>query len=145
MPVDPDADAPGPPGASPPVRGVLRVLAGGAVGPALRQLLAPAGPDLGGVPVAVLSVNVAGAFALGLITAALAARGPDVGRRRDLRLLVGTGCCGGFTTYSALAVGVATLAAAGRAGSAIAYLTATVVLGGLATWGGALLGAGTRR
>ncbi len=37
---------------------------------------------------------------LGALLESLARRGPDEGRRRAIRLLVGTGGLGGFTTYS---------------------------------------------
>jgi CrcB protein len=79
-------------------------------------------------------VNVAGAFALGLLLAALARRGPDRGRRRMLRLLLGTGLLGGFTTYSTLAVDTAGLLGAGGlvAGGGSALLTVVAGLGGAA-------------
>ena len=48
-------------------------------------------------------INTAGSFLLGLLLA-LATAVPT-GRGRKLRLLLGTGFLGGFTTYSALAVG----------------------------------------
>lgn len=47
---------------------------------------------------------MSGAFCLGLVLTILARLGPDEGRRRDLRLTLGTGLLGGFTTYSLLAV-----------------------------------------
>ena len=105
------------------------VFLGGAVGTAARATVSAAAPPLGGVPVAVLAVNVGGAFLLGLLLASLHRRGPDEGARRDLRLLLGTGVLGGFTTYSALAVDTAALVADGRAGVALLYAGGTLVLG----------------
>ncbi|WP_371740714.1 CrcB family protein, partial [Frigoribacterium sp. CFBP 13712] len=81
------------------------VALGGTIGTGLREALAlsfPAAP--GSIPVTILLINVVGAFALGLLLESLMRRGPDAGRRRDLRLFIGTGVLGGFTTYSALAV-----------------------------------------
>lgn len=83
------------------------VVAGGVVGTAARlglglALPAPAGSGLGAVPWATLIANVAGAFLLGV----LAARLPG---SHAVRVLLGTGALGGFTTYSAFAVGTVTL------------------------------------
>jgi CrcB protein len=70
----------------------------------------------------------------------LASRGPDDGRRRRLRLLLGTGVLGGFTTYSALATETGLLLTDGRAGAALLYALGTVIVGALASWAG--IGAG---
>ena len=105
------------------------VFLGGAAGTALRAAASEVGPPLRGVPVTVLVVNVVGAFLLGLLLQRLHRAGPDDGRRRDLRLLLGTGLLGGFTTYSALAADTAALLSGGRAGSAVLYAGGTLVLG----------------
>lgn len=81
------------------------VFTGGAVGTLARALLESAfgaGPEA--FPWATFAINVSGAFCLGLVLTILARLGPDEGRRRDLRLTLGTGLLGGFTTYSLLAV-----------------------------------------
>ena len=121
------------------------VAAGGAVGTAAREGLSLIVPPFGDLPVAILGINVVGAFLLGLILDALARRGPDEGGRRVLRLLLGTGFCGGFTTYSSLATATAVLLATGETGTGVLYATATVLLGGLASWAGIACGALTRR
>lgn len=56
--------------------------------------------------------------------------------RRRIRILVGTGFMGGFTTFSALATDTAGLLGEGRIGAGLAYGLATVIIGGLATWAG---------
>lgn len=121
------------------------VLGGGAVGTAAREALSLAVPRIDGIPVAILGVNLVGAFLLGLLLEALVHRGPDHGRRRIVRLLLGTGVMGGFTTYSALAADTALLMVDGSAVSAALYGLATVLLGALATWLGIVLAAGSRR
>ncbi|MFI8632733.1 fluoride efflux transporter FluC [Microbacterium sp. NPDC077663] len=123
---------------------IALVLVGGTVGTAAREALSLAIPPLGGIPVAIFAINVVGAFFLGVLLEALANRGPDVGRRRTLRLLLGTGFAGGFTTYSALAVDTGLLLTGGDALGGILYGLGTVAVGALATVGGITL-AGTRR
>lgn len=105
---------------------------GGAVGTLARYLLGGALPW--GSSMGILAINVAGSFALGLLVSALAGRAPR------LQLLLGTGFCGGFTTYSALAVGVAELARLGSAGGALALALGTVVAAALATVAGVWIG-----
>jgi CrcB protein len=105
------------------------VAVGGLAGTAARYLMTLLGPDREGWPLATMSVNLLGAFVLGLVLEALARRGPDAGVRRRIRLLVGTGFCGAFTTYSALAVEVDRLVRSGQPATAIAYALTTVVVG----------------
>jgi CrcB protein len=123
------------------------VAAGGAVGTALRAGIGLLAHPVSGFPIAIFGVNIIGAFALGVLLQALAVRGPDTGRRRTLRLLLGTGVLGGFTTYSALSSDSAVLLTTGGFGLALAYGFATVLLGTLASWAGIALGtiAGARR
>jgi CrcB protein len=121
------------------------VAAGGAVGTALREAIALLIAPVGGVDVAVLGINIVGAFALGVLLEYLARRGPDEGGWRTARLLLGTGLLGGFTTYSALAADTSLLFAADRAGLALAYGVGSVLLGGLAAWAGIALSAAAGR
>jgi CrcB protein len=109
------------------------VTAGGTVGTAAREALNLSFPAIIGVPWIILVINVVGAFILGLLLESLTRRGPDDGRRRLLRLAIGTGVLGGFTTYSSLAAGTAVLLQADRVGVAVGYALATVVLGAFGT------------
>jgi CrcB protein len=120
---------------------VLLVVAGGAVGTTLRVLVTLAVPPAGSFDTAIFAINVVGAFVLGLLLERLLRAGPDDGRRRLLRLGVGTGVLGGFTTYSSLATETATLGAAGDGATAALYGLASVLLGVLAAAAGIALGA----
>jgi CrcB protein len=121
------------------------VAVGGTIGTALRQGLLLLAPDLDAFPLTTFGINLAGAFALGLLLEVLVRSGPDVGRRRGIRLLVGTGALGGFTTYSALATATAVLAVTGLAGWAVAYALGTVVLGAALSVAGIALGGAIAR
>lgn len=124
---------------------VAVVFVGGTVGTAARQLLALAVPPVAGVAVATVGINVLGAFLLGLLLGTLARGGPDVGRRRDLRLLLGTGMLGGFTTYSALATDTGLLLADNRPGTALLYALGTLIEGAGAAGAGLATGGRARR
>ena len=104
---------------------------GGALGTAVRFLVNEGLPPVADVPVGILAVNVVGAFVLGLLLERLLRDGPDTGRRRDLRLLLGTGFLGGFTTYSTLATDTVALLA-DHALRAAAYALGTLLLGAVA-------------
>ncbi|MGW9021764.1 CrcB family protein [Leucobacter chromiiresistens] len=119
------------------------VVLGGAVGSLGRAAVsaALAAPTDGrGLPFATLLVNVTGAFALGLLVEVIAHRS-DPARRR-IRLLLGTGLLGGFTTYSLLAGELAESLLAGRYALAAVYAAATLLGGALASWLGLLAGRG---
>lgn len=109
---------------------------GGSLGTAAREAVGLVVADRAGIPVAILGINLLGAFCLGLLLSGLSRLGPDAGLRRTVRILVGTGFMGGFTTYSALATDTASLLGDDRIGAGLAYGLGTVVIGGLATWAG---------
>lgn len=123
---------------------VLSVAAGGALGSLARYGLSHALSARGGWPVGTLVENVAGAFLLGLLLQWLLLAGHETPRRRWLRLTLGTGVLGGFTTYSAVALDLHGLLAAGRTGLAAVYAAVTVLGGAAACLGGMAL-AGTLR
>ena len=84
------------------MRAAALVFVGGALGSLARYVLALAVPGMG----ATWTVNLVGSFALGLLLGMPAARVPDA---HSLRLLIGTGFLGGFTTYSAFVHDVVSL------------------------------------
>ena len=109
---------------------LLQVAVGGAAGAAARRLVAEPPPP-GSFPVATLTINVAGAGLLGYLVGRVPVRGP---RSEAVRLLLGTGFLGGFTTFSAFAVELAS-------GAPPAYAVVSVVAGVAAAVAGLALGA----
>lgn len=141
--IDPDALGSRAPHLSPALVGVVAL--GGAVGTGARYLAVVLIPRVGGWPWPTYAVNLVGAFVLGWLLEALVRRGPDHGHRRVVRLLVGTGFCGGFTTYSSFAVDIDTLLRGGSVAIALAYAVSTVVVGFLLSALGIWVGARTTR
>lgn len=105
------------------MREVLAVLAGGLAGTGLRLGLDSLLPHEG-FALSTLLINTIGAFALGMLVARLWDRAPSW-----LRAGLGAGLLGSFTTFSALAVALVSLSAAGEWMLALAYLAATMLLG----------------
>ncbi|AXT84406.1 camphor resistance protein CrcB [Aeromicrobium sp. A1-2] len=116
------------------------VAVGGAVGTLGRFGIAEALDADRLFPLATFVVNVVGSFALGALLAVLIVHDHSA-RANRLRLLLGTGLLGGFTTYSALAVETDTLLRGDHVALGLAYAVGTVVAGLLA----ALLGIVTAR
>jgi CrcB protein len=104
------------------------VAAGGAVGTSARYLITQAAPPAA-QPWSVLTINIVGALLLGILLEALARRGPDRGRLRTYRLLLGTGLLGGLTTYSTLAVDLMRFLQTGSVNAAIGYGLSSLLLG----------------
>lgn len=124
---------------------IALVAAGGAIGTVIRELLTLSIPSVGQLPVTTFGINVIGAFALGFLLDALVRRGPDEGGRRTLRLLLGTGMLGGFTTYSALATDTGILLVDGAVTLAVGYALGTLVLGAIATISGIAIASALHR
>lgn len=118
------------------LRGTLYVAAGGTAGTLSRYLLHGQIGSVAGLPAGIFVINISGAFLLGVLIGALARSGPDRGHQRDLRLLLGTGLLGGYTTYSLLATDAAQLLLDQRVAAGVGYGLGTVVAGGLASWVG---------
>ena len=112
------------------------VLLGGLLGTPARYAVTLGVPTRSGHwPTATFVVNLVGAFALGFLVAAL---GDDPARR--LRLLIGTGFLGAFTTYSTLALDTDLLLRDHHSGLALGYALATLALGLCATVAGTVTG-----
>jgi CrcB protein len=85
-------------------------------------------------PVGTVVVNVTGSFVLGLVTGlALAHVVPE-----ELRLVFGTGFCGGYTTFSTASFETVRLVEQRRVGAAllngVGTLIVTVCVAGLGLW-----------
>lgn len=100
---------------------------GGFIGSVCRYLigLIPLSPS-NGFPVKTLVINIAGAFAIGLIAAA-AAKNADISPR--IVLFLKTGICGGFTTFSTFALEISDLIRGGSWAAAAAYMLLSLILG----------------
>jgi fluoride exporter len=123
------------------VRSLLAVLAGGIVGTALRLGLDALLPHAStGFPLSTLIENVSGAFALGLLVAAVWPVAPAW-----VRLALGTGLLGSYTTFSALAISLVQLTALREPGLAALYLVVSLIAGLAAAYLGIELGARLRR
>jgi CrcB protein len=120
---------------SPGVLGVIGI--GGAAGTLLRVVVGRALPDgANGFPWDTLVVNMAGSLVLGFIVVTAVER---VGPNRYFRPLLGTGFCGGLTTFSTFAVEVDLLIRAGRLGTASIYAAVSVAAGLALVWTGMVL------
>lgn len=111
---------------------LLLVLAGGSLGTAARLAVGLWMPDAGGFPYATLLVNVLGALLIGVVAARLASTAA-------LRVFLGTGVLGGFTTYSAFMTGTVALWTDAPL-LAFAYAAGSLVLGLIAAALGLRLG-----
>jgi CrcB protein len=107
---------------------VTMVFIGGAIGTVARESLDLVTPkDL--ILYSTFIINVVGSFALAVVYAALLARDGTPEFQRRVRLLVGTGFMGGFTTYGSFAVGVAAAASRGSVGDAALYAVGSIIVG----------------
>lgn len=110
-------------------RELAAVFAGGALGTAARAAVGTAfAGDPGAWPWPTFAVNIIGAFLLGYFTTRLLERLPLSSYRRPL---LGTGLCGGLTTFSTMQVETMRMLEYHRYGLALGY-TATSIAAGLA-------------
>jgi CrcB protein len=111
-------------------RELAAIFAGGCLGAAARAGLAQWLPqDPGGWPWATFAANLAGAALLGWAVTRLQERTPPTAYRRPL---LGTGLCGGLTTFSTMQLEMLRMLDAGDTGLAVAYALASVAAGFLA-------------
>lgn len=108
------------------MKSYLLVMTGGAVGAALRFQFARMLPvSAGGWPWPTFAANVAGGLAMGVL-AAWAFRQGDAGE--PMRLLLGVGLLGGFTTFSAFSLEMMRMIERGQTALAAGYAVASVLL-----------------
>jgi len=105
---------------------ILYVMTGGAIGAAMRYGLSRAIPvSAGGWPWPTFIANISGGFLLGVLAGWLLRSG---GSAEPLRLFVGVGILGGFTTFSAFSLEMAVMVQRGQLGAAVGYAGASVLL-----------------
>jgi CrcB protein len=123
----------------------LWIALGGALGSAARYHVGlwVGARDEGALPVGTLVVNLVGSLLLGVLLA-ITAQGDDISP--NVRLALGTGVLGGFTTYSAFNAETIALAQRGAWTTAATYVAVTLVgalvLGWLGWHGGRTLAGG---
>ena len=113
------------------------VALGGAAGGSARYGLTHAFPDGSGFPWTTWAINVVGCFPLGLLLTGWVRPGLSP---RWWRPLIGTGFLGAFTTFSAVMHAVASLERSGSAGTALAYLGLSFVVGVASAAAGSVVG-----
>ena len=89
-------------------------------------------------PWATFVINVSGSVILGFVAAAYMNH-PDPGRK-NWYLLLGTGFCGGFTTFSTFSLETLELVRDGKVWAAAAYVVGSVAAGLLGVWAAVKLG-----
>lgn len=77
----------------------------------------------GALPWATLAINVSGSLLLGVIAGVVLRGGPS-----EVEAVIGTGFCGGYTTFSTASVETVRLVQAGRHRAALVNAVGTVVL-----------------
>lgn len=108
-------------------REIAAVFAGGALGTLARAGLEElAAPDPGHWPWPTFVANIIGAFLLGFFVTRLLERLPVSNYRRPL---LGTGFCGGLTTFSTMQVETLKMLEHGHYGLAAGYICTSVVAG----------------
>lgn len=113
-------------------RELAAVFAGGAIGTLARAGLAElAATDPGSWPWPTFIVNIVGAFLLGYFVTRLLERLPVSSYRRPL---LGTGLCGGLTTFSTMQVETIKMLEHRNYGLAVGYTVASIVAGLLAVY-----------
>ena len=120
-------------------KSVILVFFGGALGAILRELAMLMVPNLAdGFPLDILVANLVAAFVLGLV-AALHSRNAA---SDSVNMFAGTGICGGLSTFSSFAFGMAVLTKASTASAVVAvvYMVVSLVLGYIAVGFGLKLG-----
>ena len=125
--------------------GVWQVFCGGALGTLLRYLIDVASVRVSGFALDIFIINVVGAFILAFLVGWITGAGEPTRNELRLRLFLGTGVMGGFTTYSTLAVETAHNIGDGHWASALVYSLGTLLVGALLSVAGVLAGRRTVR
>jgi CrcB protein len=113
-------------------RELVAIFVGGAIGGGVRTWLSNVAPvHTGQWPWATFAVNLVGCVALGYLVTRLTERLPVTAYRRPL---LGTGLCGGLTTFSTFQLELVRMLDRGDIGLAVAYGGASVIAGFAGVW-----------
>jgi len=111
----------------------LTVAIGGGVGAVLRYQLGRAVTHMAGphtaFPWGTLAINIAGSLAMGVLLGWLARSSMAANTNETLRLALGVGLLGGFTTFSAFSAEMVTLVHRGFPLQALGYGSASMIAG----------------
>ncbi|MES5096924.1 fluoride efflux transporter CrcB [Agrobacterium sp. BA1120] len=118
---------------------IALVALGGAIGSVARYLVGLWGVRLAGAnfPWGTITVNVVGAFLIGLMVEMVARR---FDASAEMRVFIVTGILGGFTTWSSFTLDAVVLFERGDMGLAALYLGASLVVSFAAIFAGLALG-----
>jgi fluoride exporter len=115
------------------IRQILLVGSGGAAGSIVRFLINRAMAAQGAIafPISTFVINLTGCFLIGVFSGIFL--GDDAGNIQWKLLLV-TGFCGGYTTFSAYSAENLRLLQSGQISTAVAYILLSTVIGIAAVW-----------
>lgn len=111
------------------MKNILLVFIGGGIGSVLRHLISISMESFEATsfPIATFITNIAGCFVIGLVLG-------KVNLKEKMNLLLATGFCGGFTTFSTFAKESLFLLAQDQLSWAIIYIFASIIIGTLLVW-----------
>lgn len=117
---------------------LLLATAGGAIGAGARHLVNVGFGRLLGTayPWGTFTVNIVGSFLMGVLIELLVLRYAGSG---PMRVFLGTGFLGGFTTFSAFSLDLYAMIERGEVAIALAYAAASVIIGLAALYAGIMV------
>ncbi|MFA6151816.1 MAG: fluoride efflux transporter CrcB [Chitinophagaceae bacterium] len=121
------------------MKNLLIVMLGGGFGSGVRYLFALFVKRQAetSFPLATFIINISGSLLIGII---LGYYTKENNQNEHLKLLLATGFCGGFTTFSAFTFENLNLLQTNQTGTAFIYIGLSLVFGILAVWLGMMIG-----